>query len=112
MVVDAGRIRALGRRLHGEAERVRGVALRVAATREVPWRSPAAEAFRERVDERAARLRREADALAESADLLGEHATAVEAALEAAQVARVRAEELAREAARDVARRLAGRGTR
>ena len=87
MVGDPQQIRALAARLRADAERLRQLAKRVAATREVAWRSRAASLFRERVAERAHALRCSAGALDEAARRVDAHADGVEVAR--AQVVRV-----------------------
>jgi hypothetical protein len=61
------------------AERVRELATRVGATREIAWRSRAAAAFRERVGDRVGGLHRVALAAEAAAECLDEHAEACEA---------------------------------
>jgi hypothetical protein len=87
MVGDPQQIRALAARLRADAERLRQLAKRVGATREVAWRSRAAALFRERVGERAQSLQRSAGELDEAARRVDAHAEGVEAAR--AQVVRV-----------------------
>jgi hypothetical protein len=87
MVGDPQQIRALAARLRADAERLRQLARRVGATREVAWRSRAAALFRERAGERAHALQRSAGDLDEAARWVDAHAEGVEAAR--AQVVRV-----------------------
>lgn len=87
MMGEPQQIRALAARLRDDAERLRQLARRVGATREVAWRSRAAALFRDRVGERAKALRRSAGELEEAARLVDAHAHGVEVAR--AQVVRV-----------------------
>jgi uncharacterized protein YukE len=102
MVGNAEQIRALARRLQAEAEQVRHVAVRVGGTTDIPWRSPAATAFRQQVVERAQMLRGTARALDDAAASLEAHATGVESAV--AELVRVaqKGEQLARGAVASV----------
>jgi hypothetical protein len=79
---EPARIRAFAVRLRGEAVVVRGTALRIAATEQVRWRSPAAGAFRGRVDGAARHLLRTARLLDEAAEAVDGHALAVERSLD------------------------------
>jgi uncharacterized protein YukE len=79
MVGEPEAIRAVARRLRQEAEQVRVTAGRIGATGDVPWRSGAADAFRERVAQRAAGSRRAAQLLHDAAEAVDQHARAVEA---------------------------------
>ena len=97
---DPGELVRLAQRVRVEADEVRGLASRVAATTAVPWRSTAAGVFRDRVHERVAHLRSVATRVDEAADLLGVHAGAVASVVQSAEdVVRH-----AGEAARDVLR--------
>ena len=96
---DPHRLRLLGAQLRRSAEQARVLAARVDRAAAVPWQSPAAVLFAERVGRAAAGVRRTADQLEEAADLADVHARAVDAAL--ADLAR-----LAREAAREAARAI------
>ena len=87
MVGDPQQIRALAARLRADAERLRQLAKRVGATREVAWRSRAATLFRDRVGERTHALQRSAGALDDAARRVDAHADGVEVAR--AQVVRV-----------------------
>ena len=90
MTGEAARIRALAERLRHEAGQVRATAVRVAATEQVAWCSPAATAFRRRTQAAAAHLRRSARLLEEAARAVDDHALAVERTLaELAELARV-----------------------
>jgi uncharacterized protein YukE len=80
---ETAAIRAVARSVRLEAERVRELAHRVDATREIAWRSRAGAAFRERVGERIAGLHRVAHAVEVAADALEHHAAACEARLSA-----------------------------
>jgi hypothetical protein len=77
MVGDVAELHRLAHRVRAEADEVRAVATQVAATAGVAWRSPAADLFRQRVDERVAALRRVAGLVEEAADLLLAHVRAV-----------------------------------
>ncbi len=79
MTGEAAAIRAVARSVRHDAERVRELATRVGATREIAWRSRAAAAFRERVADRVAGLHRVALAAEAAAESLEEHARACEA---------------------------------
>jgi hypothetical protein len=95
VVGDPAELQALAHRVRAEADEVARVAAWVGATAGVPWQSPAADAFRARVHERAGGLRCVAAQVEEAADLLGAHARAVAAVL-------ARAEELAHHLAETV----------
>ena len=82
MTGEPARTRAFAARLRSEPAVVRGPALRVAATEQVQWSSPAARAFRGRVDGAARHLLRTAGLLEEAADAVDSHALAVERTLE------------------------------
>jgi hypothetical protein len=115
MVGDPQQIRALAARLRADAERLRQLARRVGATREVAWRSRAATLFRDRVGERTHELQGSARSLDEAARWVDAHADGVEVAR--AQVLRVAGlgADLARTArdagSRAVDRRREGSGT-
>lgn len=87
MVGDPQQIRAMAARLRADADRLRQLARRVAATREAAWRSRAADLFRDRVGERAQALQRSAGELDDAARRVDAHAEGVEVAR--AEVARV-----------------------
>lgn len=74
-------------RLRDDADRLRQLARRVSATRDVVWRSKAATLYRERAAERAHGLQVSATELEEAARLVDVHAGGVEAAR--AEVVRV-----------------------
>lgn len=78
---DPAQLRALASSIRDAGERVRLVATRVAAVAGVPWRSLTADAFRERVDDCAAHLRRTAGLLDDAAALTQAHAAALEHAV-------------------------------
>jgi len=80
MVGDPGEIRAVAARVRADADRVRWLAGRVAATGEVSWHSPAADLFRTAVAEQADALRRCAGALEDASRLVELHAAAVASA--------------------------------
>ncbi|KRF21879.1 hypothetical protein [Phycicoccus sp. Soil802] len=80
MLGDPEQIRLISRRLAVDAEHLRRLALQVAATGDVAWRSPAADLFRVQVVARAGGLRCRADELEAAARLLAVHAEAVEGA--------------------------------
>jgi hypothetical protein len=108
MVGDPAQIRALATRLRADAERLRLLAQRVGRTRDIAWRSPAADLFRERVGERVHSLLRSASELDGAAHRVDVHAEAVEEArAEMVRVARLGAG-LA-QAASDAATRAVGR---
>jgi hypothetical protein len=101
MVGDPAELHRLAHRMRAEAEEVRHVAAWAGATAGVPWRSPAAELFRERVHERVGALRRVARQLEEAADLLGAHARAVATVFARGEEVAREVTERAREAWRD-----------
>lgn len=112
MVGDPAQIRALAARLRADAERLRVLARRVAATQDVAWRSRAASLYRDRAAERSRSLQDSAAEVDEAARLVDAHAHGVEAArAEVVRVAGLGAglgAGLAR-AAGDVVTRAAGR---
>ncbi len=89
MVGDPAELHRLAARVRAEADELRAVAAVVATAAGVPWRSPAAALFRERVHDRVVGLRRAARDADDAADLVAAHARAVAEALgHAEEVAR------------------------
>lgn len=82
MIPDPSRIAVLAARLREEGLRVSAISARVAALEGVDWRSAAANAFRDRVEEAAGHLRCTAQLLDDAADTTEAHARAVAAALD------------------------------
>lgn len=82
MVGSSEDVRAAARQVRHDGERVRDVAVRVAATREVGWRSVAATRFREVVTDRVAALGRAVGGLDRAAEALEAHALALDRARE------------------------------
>jgi hypothetical protein len=81
MTGETTEIRSVAARVRHEGDRVRQLAVRVDATRDLQWRSPAAEAFRDRVAERVAGLVQAARAAHDAADAVERHARACESRL-------------------------------
>jgi hypothetical protein len=84
---ETSELLALGRAVRRDGERVRELAARVRSVADIEWRSPAADAFRGRVDDRVRGLLRAASLAEAAARALEEHAAACEAHLAAVGLA-------------------------
>lgn len=74
---DPAPVQAASRSLDQLAAELRALGARVAAADGVPWRSPAADAFRQRLADQVAGLERTAAEVAAAADAVGRHAVAL-----------------------------------